>query len=202
MKLIQIEGLLQKGNNILLYQEEVEDYYQLLSEKYKCILLREPTPLKYNLQKCVKCVSNEEDEVINKLNQPELRDKLLEELGDDILIIFFNHFQVLTWKSAHTLHTLWQSGQVIFFCSFNYHFKQEIYRFYQTFTLINKEEYEKDTGKNEINITYPLYLVVGILIFLAYLRSASTAAIATMLLGAAWFSFLMVRSMMYVGGKV
>ena len=52
------------------------------------------------------------------------------------------------------------------------------------------------------NLEIGIALVVGILIFLAYLRSASTAAIATMLLGAAWFSFLMVRSMMYVGGKV
>ncbi|MBU4534990.1 MAG: hypothetical protein KKF16_04005 [Euryarchaeota archaeon] len=202
MKLLQVEDILKKGKNVLLYQEEVEEYYDFLSDKYRCILLKEPIPLKYNLLKCVKFVSNEERGVLNRLNQPELRDKLLEELDDEVLIIFFNHFQALTWKSAHTLLTLWKTGKVLFFCSFNHHFKPEIYKFYQTFTLINKEEYEKDTGKNEINITYPLYLVVAILIFLLYIRTASTAFIAVSIIGGAWFSFLMVRSMMYVGGKV
>lgn len=201
MNIIQIRKLLDEGKNIMIYSHDVNDFYLHLKNEYDCINLYEPTPTKYKIIKCLKHLQPLEDINYSRFNQLELRDKVLDLVKNNTLILFFNHFDQLTFKSAQIYHSLYEQGGVLFICSFNSSFKEGAYHFYKTFSLVNKEEYEYETGKNEINISYTIYGVFSLMAFLIYLN-ASSMSTATLILGAAWFGLIIFRTLVYAGGRL
>jgi len=202
MNTTQIRQHLLKGENVLLYNRDVTTYYYQLKDEFPCILLGEPLPLKYKLIKCIQGISGDEFSTLEKMNIIQLRDTLAQKIGDNKLLIIFNQFDRLTRKSAEIYHSLDQKGKVIFLCSFQASFKQEIYSFYQSFNLLNKNEYQTETGKNDINISYAVYAILGILCFLVYLKISSTSTASTILIGALWFAVIIFRTLIFVGGRV
>jgi hypothetical protein len=202
MNIIQIKNHLLRGENVLLYNRNISICYPQLKDEFPCILLGEPLPLKFKLIKCIQKVSGDEFSSLEKMNIPQLRDTLVSKIKDKRIVILFNQFERLTRNSADFYHSLHQSGKVVYMCSFQASFKQEIYGFYQSFQLINKEEYESQTGKHDINISYAVYVFLGIVCFLIYLKISMSATMSSVLIGATWFALIIFRTLIYVGGRV
>lgn len=94
-----------------------------------------------------------------------------------------------------------RNENILFICSFDQEFKKEAYKFYKTFKVINMEEYRLETGKDEINISYPIYLVVSIVGFFIYFKTITSANMGAMLIGGAWFGIIIFRTFIYTGGR-
>lgn len=202
MNIIQIKNHLLRGENVLLYNRNVSICYPPLKDDFSCILLGEPLPLKFKIIKCIQRVSGDDYASLEKMNIVQLRDTLLSKLENFKLIIIFNQFDRLTRKSADIYMSLSQTGKVVYLSSFQSSFKPEVYGFYQSFQLINKDEYESQTGKNDINISYAVYTILGMVCFLVYLKISSSAAMSSVLIGAVWFGLIIFRTLIYVGGRV
>ena len=201
MNIKELREHLHRGENVLLYKRDVTLYITHLKDEFPCILLGEPLPLKYKLIKCIQGISGDEFSTLEKMNIVQLRDTLSAKIEDNKLLIIFNQFDRLTRKSAEIYHSLHQNGKVIYLSSFQGHFKPEVYSFYKSFQLLNKNEYHSETGKNDINISYAVYAILGILCCLFYLKISSSAASAV-LIGALWFAVIIFRTLIYVGGRV
>jgi hypothetical protein len=149
----------------------------------------------------IKIISPDYKRSLDYLTILKLRDILIEELKSDNLIILFNNFDLLTKRTVQIYQYLNSLSNIQFVCSFSQKFKTEIYPFFKDFVLINKEEY-KQKSKNEINVTYPLYIAISIISFIIYIRIASSVYSAIVVIGGIWFAFLMFRTLVYIGGKV
>lgn len=201
MKLIQISEKINNGKNIIFYNKNIYDCYKQLEDDYFCIYFNEPTPVKGRLIKIIKAISDEDNASLNRFTIASLKDILIKKLKYERLIICFNHFERLTNKSVQVYKSLNSLENIQFVCSFKDKFKKEIYPFYSQFELANKEEYEKETVKDEINLTFPVYLLIALLFFFVYLKAASSLYMAFILIGAAWFSLIIFRTLIFIGGR-
>lgn len=198
---VQLRQKIDDGKNLIFYKKTVFDCYEELEDDYLCIYFNEPTPVKDKLIKIIDEITSENNSSLNRLTIAALKDNLIKELKYARLIICFNHFERLTNKSVQIYQSLNSLKNIQFVCSFNKKFKKEIYPFYSQFELTNKEEYEKETIKDEINITFPVYLFIALLFFVIYLKAASSLYMAFILIGAAWFSLIIFRTLIFIGGR-
>jgi hypothetical protein len=201
MKVINMFEHISKGKNLLFYNKSVEKCYDNLKSEYLCVYFNEPTPIKMKLIRIIKKISPHYKRSLDYLTILNLRDILIKELKSDNLIILFNNFDLLTKRTVQIYEYLNSLSNIQFVCSFSQKFKAEIYPFFKDFVLINKEEY-KQKSKNEINVTYPLYIAISIISFIIYIKIASSVYSAIVIIGGIWFAFLMFRTLVYIGGKV
>lgn len=190
-----------KGKNLLFYNKSVDKCYDNLKSDYLCVYFNEPTPIKMKLIEIIRIISQNNERSLDYLTISKLRDILIEELKSDNLIILFNNFDMLTKRTVQIYQYLNSLSNIQFVCSFSQKFKPEIYPFFKEFELVNKELY-KQKSKNEINVTYPLYIAISIISFLIYIKIATSAYSAIVIIGGIWFAFLMFRTLVYVGGRV
>ena len=206
MKIIQVREQLSRGKNLMFYKRDVFNCYNQLKSDFSCVYSNKPVPVKFNLTQAVNLVSDEKHKVLYKKTIPELMDILIDDLGSRTLIFIFNNFEKLTSTSVENYQFLNNQDNILFICSISGHFrgekKAELYNFYKLFKFANKEDLEEDTRKDEINITYTVYLLLAALSFIIYLKTASSIFMAGVLIGAAWFAFLIFRTILFVGGKV
>jgi hypothetical protein len=114
----------------------------------------------------------------------------------------FNNFDILTKRAAQIYQHLNSHQNILFICSFASNFSQDVYPFFKSFLFINKEEYNEKTGKNEVNITYAMYFLMSVLCFFIYIKTASSMAMAMILIGGAWFALIIFRTFTYAGGRI
>lgn len=190
-----------KGKNLLFYNKSVDKCYDNLKSDYLCVYFNEPTPIKMKLIEIIRIISQNNERSLDYLTISKLRDILIEELKSDNLIILFNNFDMLTKRTVQIYQYLNSLSNIQFVCSFSQKFKPEIYPFFKEFELVNKELY-KQKSKNEINVTYPLYIAISIISFLIYIKIATSVYSAIVIIGGIWFAFLMFRTLVYVGGRV
>jgi hypothetical protein len=198
---IQIIEEIRKGKNIIFYNKNIYDCYNQLQDDYICIYFNEPIPIKGKLIKIINEITEENRPSLNRKTIATLKEILIKGLKYKRLIICFNHFDRLTNKSVQVYQSLNSLENIQFVCSFNKKFKKEIYPFYSHFELANKEEYEEKTVKDEINMTFPVYLFIALLCFVIYIKAASSLYMAFILIGAAWFSLIIFRTLIFIGGR-
>ncbi|HOI71235.1 MAG TPA: hypothetical protein PLC38_02995 [Methanobacterium sp.] len=201
MNLIQIKKQIDNGNNLIFYNKDVYKYYDGLVNDYLCIYFNEPLPVKVRLIECINKVSNRKRPSLKRQTMAELKNILVKELKYEKLVIIFNHFERLTKRSVQIYQYLNSLDNVRFICSFNKNFKPDVYPFFRTFELVNKEEYKLKCGSNEINITYTIYGIISVFCFFIYMKTASSLIMATILIGGAWFALIIFRTLMYAGGR-
>jgi len=201
MKLLQIHESVDKGKNLIFYNKDVYDCYEELENEYLVIYFNEPIPVKGKLIKIVDRISNKNRNSLNRLTIEELKELLFSELKYDRLIITFNHFERLTKRTVQIYQYLNTLSNVQFICSFSSKFKPEVYPFYKKFELANKEEYEKAGDKNEIDITYPVFVLIALFCFIFYLKTSTSLFMAFIFIGAAWFALIVFRTVVYLGGS-
>ena len=168
---------------------------------FSCIYFNEPLSVKVRLIESINIISGNRKPSLNRLTIAELRDLLVKRLKYKTLIILFNHFERLTKRSVQAYQYLNSLENIRFICSFNKNFKPEVYSFFRTFELINQDEYKLKHGKKEINITYTVYAILSIYCFFIYMKTASSLAMAAILIGGAWFGLIIFRTLMYAGGR-
>jgi hypothetical protein len=201
MNLIQIRKHINDGDNLLFYNKDVFNYYDELYDDFTCIYLNEPTPVKPRLIMMIEKISGSNNPALKRLTISELRDFFLKEVNYKCLVIFFNHFERLTKKSVEVYQYLNSLDNIHFICSFKNNFKPEIYNFFKTFILVNKEEYSEKSGGNEINITYAMYALLSFFCFIIYLKMTSNLTMAILAIGGVWFALMIFRTLMFAGGR-
>jgi hypothetical protein len=203
MKLIQIKEDIENGRNLMFYKKDVYSCFKELKREYLCVYYNEPLPVKMRLVDAMYAISGFTKAQLNSLTIPELTKLLVRELESKTLIILFNHFERLTERSLQIYQYLNSMENIRLICSFNVvkTFKPEIYLFFKTFKLVNMGDYKVENTKDEINITYAVYAILSIYCFFIYMKTSFSCNIASLLLGGAWFAFLIFRTLMYTGGR-
>ena len=202
MKIIQIRDKIDDGKNVIFYQKSVYDCFNELQEDFLCVYFSEPIPVKVRLIKIIQELNSDDARTLNRKTITELKEILLKQLKYERLIICFNHFERLTKRTVQIYQSLNSLTNVQFVCNFQKNFKSELYPFYKTFILANPEKYELKNSKNEINITYAVYILISIYVFFIYLKTTSSIYMAFILIGAAWFALIIFRTLVFVGGRV
>ena len=202
MKIIQIRDKINDGKNVIFFQKSVYDCFNELQEDFLCVYFSEPIPVKVRLINIIQELNGDDSRSLNRKTITELKEILLKQLKYERLIICFNHFERLTKRTVQIYQSLNSLTNVQFVCNFQNNFKSELYPFYKTFILANPEKYELKNSKNEINITYALYILISIYVFLIYLKTTSSIYMAFILIGAAWFALIIFRTLVFVGGRV
>ena len=202
MKIIQIRDKIDDGKNVIFFQKSVYDCFNELNEDFLCVYFSEPIPVKVRLIKIIQELNGDDTRTLNRKTITELKEILLKQLKYERLIICFNHFERLTKRTVQIYQSLNSLTNVQFVCNFQNNFKSELYPFYKTFILANPEKYELKNTKNEINITYAVYILISIYVFLIYLKTTSSIYMAFILIGAAWFGLIVFRTLVFIGGRV
>ena len=202
MKIIQIRDKINDGKNIIFFQKSVYDCFNELKEDFLCVYFSEPIPVKVRLINIIQELNGDDSRSLNRKTITELKEILLKQLKYERLIICFNHFERLTKRTVQIYQSLNSLTNVQFVCNFQNNFKSELYPFYKTFILANPEKYELKNSKNEINITYAVYILISIYVFIIYLKTASSIYMAFILIGAAWFALIIFRTLVFVGGRL
>ncbi len=201
MNVLQAQKKISESKNIIFYNKSVYECYNELKDDYICIYFNEPTPVKVRLVKIINEISGDNKPSLNRLTVAELKEILIKELRYERLVITFNHFERLTKRTVQVYQSLNSLKNIQFVCSFSDSLNREVYPFYTQFELANKEEYENETVKDEINMTFPVYLFIALLCFVIYLKAASSLYMAFILIGAAWFSLIIFRTLIFIGGR-
>lgn len=194
-------------NNIILYNENVYNYYNKLSDEFDCIYLKDPVPIKKQLIEIIEKISDYKKSKLNRMTVSDLKNLLVEQLDDEFLVIMFNRFEKITKKAVEVYVYINNNSNIIFLASFNGKFNKDAYFFFKKFKILNKDEY-KEKNKDTINVTYPLYIFISVICFAVYLKfGLSLGILGTLyypivILGAIWFAFLVFRTLTYVGGRV
>ena len=202
MKIIQIRDKIDDGKNVIFFQKSVYDCFNELKEDFLCVYFSEPIPVKVRLINIIQELNGDDSRYLNRKTITELKEILLKQLKYERLIICFNHFERLTKRTVQIYQSLNSLTNVQFLCNFQNNFKSELYPFYKTFILANPEKYELKNSKNEINITYAVYILISIYVFIIYLKTASSIYMAFILIGAAWFALIIFRTLVFVGGRL
>lgn len=206
MNIIQIKKLLDQGNNLIFYKHDVMECYNQFKKDYLCIYFNEPLPVKTRLIEAITQISENKYKVLYRKTIAELVKILIDELGSRTLIIFFNRYEKLTPNAISIYQYLNSRDNIQYVSSFTGYFKKnkeaELYHFYRNFQLVNVERYQREYVKDEINITYTVYVFLALLFFIFYLKTATSQVMANILMGASWFAFLMFRTILFVGGRV
>lgn len=202
MNLLRIKNHINQGQNLLFYNKDVHEIYKQLNNDHICAFFNDPSPIKARLIECIERVVNQKEPALNRLTVPELIKILLVKLNSQILVILFNNFHTLTRRLVGVYQELNRYENIIFICGLEKDFKKEAYGFFKTFKLVNLEQYKMETGKDEINVSYSIYFFLGLIGFIIYLKTATSANMAAMLLGGAWFGLIIFRTFVYTGGRV
>ncbi len=201
MKVLKIKETINEGKNLLFYNKSVNRCYDELKDDYLCVYFNEPIPIKGKLIEIINSISESNNHSLNYLTITELQDILIKDLKSDGLVIMFNNFDRLTYRTVQVYQHLNSLSNIQFICSFSKNFKPEIYPFFKEFVLVNKEKL-KERVKNEINVTYPLYLAISFLSFLIYFKISTSVYSTILLIGGIWFAFITFRTLVYIGGRV
>ncbi len=201
MKVLQKKELIEKGKNLIFYNKNVKPCYIELKTDYLCVYFDEPSPARIRLIEIADKVKKRSKSTKN-LSIPELKKLIINELDNEKLIIIFNHFERLNNISVRPYYDLNEHKNIQFVCNFTENFKKQIYPFFKTFELMNKDQYKKEFVKDEINITYAIYGIISIYCFLLYLKISYSIHTAVILIGGVWFALIIFRTLMYAGGRI
>ena len=203
MKLLQIRSDISSGQNLMFYDKNVYECYRRLRNDFICVFYHVPLPIKLRLVDATKVITGQTKTFLNRLAVPELTQLLVEKLQSKTLIILFNNFERLTDRSIQVYKQLNSQPNIHFICSFYFDrtFNPEVFSFFKTFKLVNKDDYELK-NRNEIDISYVVYAGISIYCFLIYLKTGFSLASATLVIGAAWFALIIFRTLIYAGGRL
>lgn len=176
--------------------------FDTLKDDNLCIYFNEPTPVRVRLIEMLRLINPDFTFNSAHITIAELKDDIIKELGDKIFIIIFNNFEKLSKRSVAPYEFLIRKHNIQFICSFNTRINRNVYQFRKNFKILNEEEYTESIKKSEINVTYSLYILISIICFFVYIKSANSIFMASILLGGAWFALIIFRTMMYAGGRV
>ncbi len=188
----QIQQQLQKGNNILVYKQELYKLYEKRDKSYKAVYISTPKKGKTAIENIIKQVDSEyitKNKTISKLIE-----EILEKTKKEPLTIYINYFEQLSQRELIYYKELESSDNIKIIANIQEDKKFIDEEFIKKFVLLN-DEYN-DNRIQSINITYTILFIMTLLVFLLFLRLQ--LSMIGYIVSALWFSFLMYRTFYYI----
>lgn len=188
----QIQQQLQKGNNILVYKQELYKLYEKRDKSYKAVYISTPKKGKTAIENIIKQVDSEyitKNKTISKLIE-----EILEKTKKEPLTIYINYFEQLSQRELIYYKELESSDNIKIIANIQEDKKFIDEEFLKKFVLLN-DEYN-DNRIQSINITYTILFIMTLLVFLLFLRLQ--LSMIGYIVSALWFSFLMYRTFYYI----
>ena len=188
-----IEEQINKGNNILFYQEELYALYQKRNKKHNAIYISTPKKGKTAFEQILKKI-NQNTQTKNKTIS-KLLEEITEQTKNNPLIIYINHFEQMSNRELQNYRELEEQSNIYIIANIEEDKEFIDEEFLKRFVILNESEYYNNRSQS-INIKFVILLLLSLLVFLLFLRIQLSAI--RFMVSALWFTLLMYRSFYYI----
>lgn len=191
-KINQINEQIKKGNNVLMYKEELYTHYQKRDKRYKAIYISTPKKGKTAFEQILKKLDNDaqtKNKTISKLIE-----EIIEQTRKQQLHIYLDHFEQMSNRELQNYKELEQQENICLIANMEEDKEFIDEDFLNKFIILNDEYY--NNRSQSININYVLLLLISLLVFLLFLKIQ--LSMIRFIVSALWFTLLMYRSFYYL----
>ncbi len=191
-KINQINEQIKKGNNVLMYKEELYTHYQKRDKRYKAIYISTPKKGKTAFEQILKKLDNDaqtKNKTISKLIE-----EIIEQTRKQQLHIYLDHFEQMSNRELQNYKELEQQENICLIANIGEDKEFIDEDFLNKFIILNDEYY--NNRSQSININYVLLLLISLLVFLLFLKIQ--LSMIRFIVSALWFTLLMYRSFYYL----
>lgn len=191
-KINQINEQIKKGNNVLMYKEELYTHYQKKDKRYKAIYISTPKKGKTAFEHILKKLDNDaqtKNKTISKLIE-----EIIEQTRKQQLHIYLDHFEQMSNRELQNYKELEQQENICLIANMEEDKEFIDEDFLNKFIILNDEYY--NNRSQSININYVLLLLISLLVFLLFLKIQ--LSMIRFIVSALWFTLLMYRSFYYL----
>lgn len=191
-KINQINEQIKKGNNVLMYKEELYTHYQKKDKRYKAIYISTPKKGKTAFEQILKKLDNDaqtKNKTISKLIE-----EIIEQTRKQQLHIYLDHFEQMSNRELQNYKELEQQENICLIANMEEDKEFIDEDFLNKFIILNDEYY--NNRSQSININYVLLLLISLLVFLLFLKIQ--LSMIRFIVSALWFTLLMYRSFYYL----
>lgn len=188
----EVTQQIDKKNNIILYNEDINQLYKTLQEKYNSTYITTPKRGKNALEIIIHDINPKY--ITKNIPAADLLDTINSYTKTKPLIIFINYFEQTTKNTLTYYQNLvnMENIQIIANITEDEKFIDE--KFLENFIILG-DKYQNNRS-NSININYTLLLLISLLVFLLFIRLQ--LSVIGYLVSALWFTLLMYRSFSYI----
>lgn len=188
----EVTQQIDKKNNIILYNEDINHLYKKLQEKYNSTYITTPKRGKNALETIIHDINPKH--ITKNTPAADLLDTINNYTKTKPLIIFINYFEQTTKNTLTYYQNLvnMENIQIIANIAEDTEFIDE--KFLENFIILG-DKYQNNRS-NSININYTLLLLISLLVFLLFIRLQ--LSVIGYLVSALWFTLLMYRSFSYI----
>lgn len=179
-------------HNIILYNQDINQLYKTLQEKYNSTYITTPKRGKNALEIIIHDINPEY--ITKNIPAANLLDEINSCTKTKPLIIFINYFEQTTKNTLTYYQNLinMKNIQIVANIAEDVEFIDE--KFLENFVILG-DKYQNNRS-NSININYTLLLLISLLVFLLFIRLQ--LSVIGYLVSALWFTLLMYRSFSYI----
>jgi hypothetical protein len=188
----EINKQLEKGNNVLLYNEDLYKYYKKHDSKITATYISTPKKGKTAFESILKKM--DKTSIVSNKTISKIIEQICEKTTDKKLIIYINSFEHLSQRELPYYKELEENKNIQMIVNIASDKKVIDEEFLKKFVILNDEYY--NNRSQSVNITYPLLLLLSLFIFLFFLRLQ--LSIINYLVNTLWFTLLMYRTIYYI----
>lgn len=188
----KITTQIEKHNNVLLYKQELYEYYKKRDKRYRSTYISTPRKGKNAIETVLKKIDDKTQTKNKTISQ--LIEEIKEKTKKEKMIIYIDNFEQLTNRELSYYQELENTENIIIIANINQDKKFIDEDFLKNFIILSDDYY---TNRSQsINITYTLLLLLSILIFILFLKLQ--LSIINYLVNTLWFTLLMYRTIYYI----
>ncbi|RAP53123.1 MAG: hypothetical protein BZ137_07570 [Methanosphaera sp. rholeuAM130] len=188
----EINKQLEKHNNVLLYNEDLHKYYKKRDNNITTIYISTPKKGKTAFESMLKKLDHEA--TVKGKTISKLIEEIQEKTADNELRIYVDSFEQLGKRELPYYKELEEDGNIHLVANICEDKEFIDGEFLKKFVILNEEYY--NNRSQSINVTYPLLLVLSLLVFFLFLRLQ--LSITNYLVNTLWFTLLMYRTIYYI----
>lgn len=189
----ELKKQLNQKNNVLLYQENLRQYYQNRNKNIKAAYIQTPRKGKTAYEQMVKTF--DKDNVTKNKTISKLLEEIIKEAEKEVIHLYIDNFEQLSKRELENYKELEQEDNIIFIANIKTDKEFIDSEFLNKFVLFNSENFAGNRS-HSINITYVLLLLFSLLVFLTFLKIQLT--LLRYIISGLWFTLLMYRSFYYM----
>lgn len=188
----KINDQLEKHNNILLYNEDLNKYYLNRDKTINAIYISTPRKGKNAFESILKQLKKSATTKNKTISN--LVDEIQKQSEKQRIILYINQFEQLSKRDLTYYKELENNNNIQFIVNITEDKKFIDEDFINKFIILNNEYY---TNRHQsINLSYTILLLVSFLIFILFIRLQLSKI--SYILNALWFTFLMYRTIYYI----
>ncbi len=189
----KLNDQLGKHNNVLTYQQELFEYYKKRNKKIPAVYIISPRKGKTAIESILKAL-DKTSQTRNK-SISKLIEQIRKQVEDKQLHIYIDNFEKLSNRELEYYKELVEVENIQLIVNLQSDKEFVDNEFLKKFIILNPDDYN-DNRSHSVSVTYPILLLLALLVFLAFLRLQ--LSVLSILVSTLWFSFLMYRSFTYM----